>query len=58
MHTLPKRMDLQTVKTNPTEIYGFVLWITSFIVYVITLMWALVPNEYLHQLGITYYPDK
>jgi len=45
-------------KTRSTEVYGFVLWITTFVIYVIFLLWAFLPEETLIGFGITYYPAK
>ena len=39
-------------------VYAFVSWIASLAVYVIFLIWIFTPEELLHALGITYYPDK
>lgn len=40
------------------EVYGFVGWVTSRAAHFIHLAWAYVPDELLHALGATYYPDK
>ena len=40
------------------ELYGFVSWNLSAFVFVIYLIWAFVPNEYLNEFGIYYIPDK
>ena len=40
------------------EIYGFVVWVISYIIAVIYFIWSFIPDEYLHSLGIYYYPDK
>lgn len=40
------------------EIYGFVGWIGSFIIYSLYLIWAFVPDSFLHRLEIYYYPSK
>lgn len=40
------------------EIYGFVGWIGSFILYSLYLIWAFVPDSLLHKLEIYYYPSK
>ena len=40
------------------EIYGFVGWIGTFILYSLYLIWAFVPDSILHKLGIYYYPSK
>jgi hypothetical protein len=45
-------------KQPQQEIYGFVLYLGSFIVFVAYLLWAYVPDPVLNRLGIAYYPDK
>eukprot|EP00742_Colponemidia_sp_Colp-10_P005350 GILJ01005715.1.p1 GENE.GILJ01005715.1~~GILJ01005715.1.p1 ORF type:complete len:241 (-),score=19.27 GILJ01005715.1:133-855(-) len=44
--------------TKLTEVYGFAAWITSFVTYVIFILWSFLPERILHQLGVTYYPSK
>ena len=41
-----------------TEVYGFVSWICTFVLFLMYLIWAFVPDEILHHWGITYYPNK
>ena len=38
--------------------YGFVLWITSYLLLFLYLLWAWLPASVLHALSITYYPSK
>ncbi|CAG8489892.1 16021_t:CDS:2 [Funneliformis mosseae] len=45
-------------KTPTYEYYGFVLYLSSFIAFVIYLLWAYLPDEILISLGITYFPDR
>ncbi|CAG8589437.1 5980_t:CDS:10 [Ambispora leptoticha] len=45
-------------KTPTYEYYGFVLYLASFIAFVIYLLWAYLPDEALISLGITYYPSR
>ena len=40
------------------SIYSFVAWLASFLVYVCYIMWAFLPTDWLHSLGITYYPSR
>ncbi|KAI8890759.1 PIG-P-domain-containing protein, partial [Backusella circina FSU 941] len=46
-----------TNKTPSYEYYGFVMYLISFVAFGIYLIWAYVPDEILHSLGITYYPN-
>lgn len=47
-----------TNKTPIYEYYGFVMYLVSFVGLGIYLIWAYVPDEILHSLGITYYPKR
>ncbi|KAK4517799.1 uncharacterized protein ATC70_001144 [Mucor velutinosus] len=47
-----------TNKTPAYEYYGFVMYLASFVAFGIYLIWAYVPDEILHSLGITYYPSR
>ncbi|ORY90359.1 PIG-P-domain-containing protein [Syncephalastrum racemosum] len=47
-----------TNKTPIYEYYGFVMYLASFVAFGIYLVWAYVPDEILHSLGITYYPKR
>jgi hypothetical protein len=47
-----------TNKTPSYEYYGFVMYLISFVAFGIYLIWAYVPDEILHSLGITYYPNR
>eukprot|EP00760_Papus_ankaliazontas_P039579 PhM_4_TR9655/c0_g1_i1/m.53294/K03861/PIGP, GPI19, DSCR5; phosphatidylinositol glycan, class P len=44
--------------TPLTAIYGFIMWVSTFLLFNVFIAWALVPDVYLHAVGITYYPDK
>jgi hypothetical protein len=43
---------------SDSEVHGFVLYLASFVLFALYLLWAFVPDAVLHQLGLTYYPDK
>lgn len=43
---------------NATETYGFIGWVASFLFLGVYLLWSLVPDSLLHELGITYCPSK
>lgn len=46
------------VNGRSTEIYGFTLYISTFVFFLLFLIWAFVPEQFLHNVGIYYYPDK
>ncbi|CAH8435501.1 unnamed protein product [Heterobilharzia americana] len=39
-------------------IYGFIVYIACFPVFVLYVIWAYVPHEWLNSIGITYLPSK
>ncbi|KAL5560596.1 hypothetical protein UlMin_036807 [Ulmus minor] len=43
---------------KPSEVYGFVGSITTVVATVIFLVWAYVPDSWLHSIGIFYYPSR
>ncbi|KAF8380665.1 hypothetical protein HHK36_028155 [Tetracentron sinense] len=43
---------------KPSEVYGFVGSISTVVTTVIFLVWAYVPEPWLHSVGITYYPSR
>lgn len=45
-------------KVPTYEYYGFTLYLTSSLVFVVYLLWAFLPSPFLHSLGIYYYPNR
>ncbi|KAL2463758.1 Phosphatidylinositol N-acetylglucosaminyltransferase [Forsythia ovata] len=43
---------------KPSEVYGFVGSITAVVATVIFIIWAYVPDCWLHSIGIYYYPSR
>ncbi|XP_074340185.1 phosphatidylinositol N-acetylglucosaminyltransferase subunit P-like isoform X2 [Apium graveolens] len=43
---------------KPSEVYGFVGSITTVVTLVVFLVWAYVPEYWLHTVGIYYYPNR
>ncbi|KAJ1975676.1 hypothetical protein H4R35_003040 [Dimargaris xerosporica] len=40
------------------EIYGFVIYIVSYLLFGLYLGWAYIPDSVLHSIGVTYYPSR
>lgn len=45
-------------KVPTYEYYGFTLYLTSSLAFLIYLLWSYLPSPFLHQLGIYYYPNR
>ncbi|XP_022759159.1 phosphatidylinositol N-acetylglucosaminyltransferase subunit P isoform X2 [Durio zibethinus] len=43
---------------KPSEVYGFVGSITTVVATAIFLIWAYIPEHWLHSVGIFYYPSR
>ena len=53
---MTEEKNTNTFKTM--EIYGFVVWVLSYILFVVYFIWSFVPDEIFESYGIYYYPDK
>ena len=40
------------------EYYGFTLYLTSSLCFIVYILWSYLPSPFLHQLGIYYYPNR
>ncbi|KAK0445223.1 PIG-P-domain-containing protein [Armillaria borealis] len=46
------------LRTRAPEFYGFVAWTSTSLLFVVYLLWAILPDEYIEWLGITWYPSR
>lgn len=55
----PKQPIPRASPKVPTyEYYGFTLYLTSSLAFIVYLLWSFLPSPFLHQLGIYYYPNR
>ncbi|OJA20221.1 hypothetical protein AZE42_02132 [Rhizopogon vesiculosus] len=45
-------------RSRAPEFYGFVAWTSTTIVFVLHLLWALLPDQYIIWLGVKWYPSR
>lgn len=45
-------------RSRAPEFYGFVAWTSTSLAFVIFVLWAILPDEQLRYLGITWYPNR
>jgi hypothetical protein len=49
--------DDSTTGSAP-EFYGFVAWLATAILWVVYILWALLPDSIIRGMGITWYPNR
>lgn len=45
-------------RSRAPEFYGFVAWSSTSVLFVIYVLWALLPDEYILWLGVKWYPSR
>ncbi|EIN08569.1 PIG-P-domain-containing protein [Punctularia strigosozonata HHB-11173 SS5] len=45
-------------RSRAQEFYGFVAWTSTYLLYILFLLWAFLPDEWLIWLGIEWYPSR
>ncbi|KIJ14713.1 hypothetical protein PAXINDRAFT_78819 [Paxillus involutus ATCC 200175] len=45
-------------RSRAPEFYGFVAWTSTSVLFIVYVLWALLPDEYITWLGIQWYPSR
>ncbi|KZS98723.1 PIG-P-domain-containing protein [Sistotremastrum niveocremeum HHB9708] len=45
-------------KSRAREMYGFAAWVTTYLAFIVYVIWGVVPPEWLDAVGITWYPSR
>lgn len=43
---------------SSSSTYSFIAWVATYFLYIIFVVWSLLPSHFLHSFGVTYYPSK
>ena len=44
--------------TPSRAIYGFVLYVSTYVILAVYLLWGILPDAWLHSIGVTYLPAR
>lgn len=45
-------------RSRAPEFYGFVAWTSTYLLFVLYILWAILPDRYIVWFGITWYPNR
>jgi len=45
-------------RSRAPEFYGFVAWTSTYLLFIVYLLWALLPDQYIVKLGVSWYPNR
>jgi len=45
-------------RSRAPEFYGFVAWTSTYLLFVLYILWAVLPDKYITWIGITWYPSR
>lgn len=52
------RQPLRGHRSRAPEFYGFVAWTSTSLLFIVYVLWAVTPDEYIRCLGIIWYPNR
>ena len=45
-------------RSRAPEFYGFVAWAVTYLSFILYFIWAILPEEWIKRLGVTWYPNR
>ncbi|KAJ3569187.1 hypothetical protein NP233_g5212 [Leucocoprinus birnbaumii] len=54
----PIQKHARTAKSRAPEFYGFVAWASTSFLFVLYVLWALLPDRWIVALGVDWYPNR
>jgi hypothetical protein len=45
-------------RSRAPEFYGFVAWTVTYLLFILYFLWAILPDEWIIWLGVTWYPNR
>ncbi|KAF8174070.1 PIG-P [Pholiota molesta] len=45
-------------RSRAPEFYGFVAWTSTYLLFVLYILWAVLPDEWIVWMGVTWYPSR
>ncbi len=55
-HPWPPQPEEQ--RSRAPEFYGFVAWTSTYLLFVLYVLWALLPDAWIVWVGVTWYPNR
>ncbi|KAI9464761.1 PIG-P-domain-containing protein [Russula earlei] len=45
-------------RSRAPEVYGFVAWAVTYLLFVLYFLWAILPDDWIASLGVSWYPNR
>jgi len=45
-------------RSRASEFYGFVAWTSTYLLFVLYILWAVLPDDWIQSTGMTWYPNR
>ena len=55
-HRWPRESEER--RSRAPEFYGFVAWTSTYLLFVLYILWAILPEQYIERIGMIWYPSR